>query len=159
MSGVLVRLVPAFVLAFALDWYTKQWAERVLALYEPVPVVGQGVRLTLGYNSGVAFGMFTNGGLWLALASGAVLVGVVVWLLHTVRAGGASPALAWPAGLLLGGGGANLLDRLDDGRVTDFIDVGLGSLRWPTFNLADACIVAALPALLLVNGRNAKTGE
>ncbi|CAM9923671.1 unnamed protein product, partial [Chrysoparadoxa australica] len=44
-------------------------------------------------------------------------------------------------GLFLGGGIANLLDRLVDGRVTDFIDVGVHSLRWPTFNLADMFIV------------------
>lgn len=154
MRGVLVRLVPAFVLAFALDWYTKQWAEQALALYEPVPVVGQGIRLTLGYNSGVAFGMFANGGLWLALTSGVVLAGAVIWLLYSVRAGTASASLAWPVGLLLGGGVANLLDRLDDGRVTDFIDVGLGALRWPTFNIADACIVVAVAAFLFTGTRS-----
>lgn len=53
-------------------------------------------------------------------------------------------------GLLLGGGVANLLDRLPDGQVTDFIDVGLGALRWPTFNIADACIVAAVAAFLIL---------
>jgi len=74
MRNVLAHLVFGCGLAFALDWYTKQWAEQSLSLYEPVPFIGQGIRLTLGYNSGVAFGMFTNGGLWLALASSAVLV-------------------------------------------------------------------------------------
>ena len=151
MSGLLVRLVPAFALAFVFDWLTKGWAERTLSLYEPVPLIGQGIRLTLGYNSGVAFGMFANGGVWLALLTGLIMLGAVVWLIQAVRTGNAHPALAWPAGLLLGGGAANLLDRLGDGRVTDFIDVGLGAARWPTFNMADACIVVAVAAFLLTS--------
>lgn len=151
MTGILARLVPAFALAFVFDWLTKGWAERTLSLYEPVPLVGEGVRLTLGYNSGVAFGMFTNGGAWLALLTGLVMLGALGWLAQAVHTGGAHPALAWPAGLLLGGGVANLLDRLGDGRVTDFIDVGLGAARWPTFNMADACIVVAVAAFLLTS--------
>ena len=67
MIGVPARLVPTSVLVFGLDWLTKRWPEATLSLHEPVPLVGQGVRLTLGYNSGVAFGMFANGGLWLAV--------------------------------------------------------------------------------------------
>jgi signal peptidase II len=156
MTG-LARLVPAFVLAFVFDWFTKQWAEQSLVLYQPVPVVGQWIQLTLGYNSGVAFGLFAHGGVWLALASGAVLAGTVVWLLYTFRTGGAHSALAWPMGLLLGGGVANLLDRLPDGRVTDFIDIGLGVARWPTFNVADSCIVVAVATFLLLNTRKTLT--
>lgn len=157
MRNVLAHLVLGCGLAFALDWYTKQWAEQSLSLYEPVPLIGQGIRLTLGYNSGVAFGMFIDGGLWLALASSVVLVGALAWFLHTVRTGEAHKALAWPAGLLLGGGVANLLDRLLDGRVTDFIDIGLGAARWPTSNVADVCIVIAVAAFLLLNARKTET--
>jgi len=157
MRNVLAHFVLGCGLAFALDWRTKQWAEQSLSLYEPVPFIGQGIRLTLGYNSGVAFGMFPKGGLWLALASSAVLVGALVWFLHSVRTGGAHKAFAWPAGLLLGGGVANLLDRLLDGRVTDFIDIGLGAVRWPAFNVADACIVIAVAAFLLLNAQKTET--
>jgi len=58
---------------------------------------------------------------------------------------GAPVALA----LLAGGGTSNLLDRLlYDGRVTDFLNVGIGSLRTGIFNLADMAIMAG--ALLLV---------
>ena len=51
-------------------------------------------------------------------------------------------------GLVLGGGTANLVDRFPDGRVTDFIDVGLGLHRWPTFNLADVFILTGVGLLL-----------
>jgi len=53
--------------------------------------------------------------------------------------------------LLLGGAIANFGDRLLDGRVTDFLDVGLGITRWPTFNLADSFIMLGIAWLLLLN--------
>jgi lipoprotein signal peptidase len=43
--------------------------------------------------------------------------------------------------LILGGNVGNLVDRIRLGAVTDFIDVGVGSLRWPTFNVADIAVV------------------
>jgi lipoprotein signal peptidase len=52
------------------------------------------------------------------------MAGALFWLVWAVRTGDVHPAFAWPGGLLLGGGFANLLDRLEDGRVTDFIDIG-----------------------------------
>jgi signal peptidase II len=51
-------------------------------------------------------------------------------------------------GLVLGGTLGNLLDRIRLGYVTDFISVGIGSLRWPTWNVADASIVVGILALV-----------
>jgi signal peptidase II len=57
-------------------------------------------------------------------------------------------------GLVAGGGISNLLDRLFyDGRVTDFLNVGIGSFRTGIFNLADMAILAG--ALLLILKRYA----
>jgi signal peptidase II len=49
-------------------------------------------------------------------------------------------------GLIIGGAFANILDRFDDGFVTDFIDVGW----WPSFNVADSCITVGVGLLLVV---------
>jgi signal peptidase II len=55
--------------------------------------------------------------------------------------------LVWlPTGLLLGGAAGNLIDRLHQGYVTDFIDPVL----WPAFNLADTCITLGVVSLLYV---------
>jgi signal peptidase II len=51
----------------------------------------------------------------------------------------------------LGGAIANFADRLIDGRVTDFLDVGVGAARWPTFNLADSFIIVGMAWLLLIS--------
>jgi len=50
--------------------------------------------------------------------------------------------------LILGGAIGNLIDRILLGAVTDFIDLGIGTLRWPVFNLADAAVTIGMITLL-----------
>lgn len=147
------RLLPAFLVALALDWLTKTWAEQALASGEPVPVIGSLARLTLGYNTGVAFGLFANGGPWPLVVTGLIIVALVIWLPRSLHAGELPRSAAWPAGTILGGAFANFADRLPDGRVTDFLDLGLGATRWPTFNLADSFIVLGMALLLFISLR------
>jgi len=74
-----------------------------------------------------------------------VVVGVVIYL------GLRSPDRWFGIGLgmILGGGvGNNLIDRVRFGSVVDFIDMGIGSTRWYTYNLADAFAVAGVIMLL-----------
>jgi signal peptidase II len=52
-------------------------------------------------------------------------------------------------GLLAGGAIGNLIDRLAFGYVLDFIDIGVGSLRFWTFNIADAGISLGIVILLV----------
>lgn len=143
-----LRLFTALLIPLALDSLTKLWAEQALRLHDALPVVGDFFRLTLGYNTGVAFGLFANGGPWPLAITGLIIAGMAVWFSHALRAGNFTPGTAWPIGFILGGAIANFADRLPDGRVTDFLDVGIGATRWPTFNLADSFIVLGLALLL-----------
>lgn len=145
----LFHVLVALTIALAVDWLTKTWAEQILPLNTPVPFIGEFFRLTLSYNTGIAFGMFANGGLWPLIVTGLIIAGLVVWLANAVRAEELPRLAAWPVGLILGGAIANFLDRLPDPQVTDFLDVGFGPTRWPTFNLADSFIVLGVVLLLL----------
>lgn len=106
-------------------------------------VIGPGwARLRVVRNSGFAFGM---GASW----SDGMVLGVTVIVVLGVgvaafRGGLMGPV---PAGLILGGALANVLDRAVDGSVVDLIDIG----PWPTFNLADTFIVIGM-GLLAVGG-------
>jgi signal peptidase II len=51
--------------------------------------------------------------------------------------------------LVLGGAAGNLFDRILWGRVTDFLEFYIGSWHWPTFNVADSCVVVGSGLLLL----------
>ncbi|WP_448073918.1 signal peptidase II [Georgenia yuyongxinii] len=138
-AGATIRRVTAIAATalpvLAADAATKAWARTELA---DAPVQAGWLDLRLGYNSGVAFGIGAGAPGWLVLALTGAMVAVLAVVALRMR-----PPVA--AGLVLGGGLANLLDRAGDGTVTDFLSVGW----WPTFNLADAAIVAGAAWLLL----------
>lgn len=103
-------------------------------------------------NNGIAFGLFEHGGLVLAAVTAAALALLLVYFarhLHT--------PLAWlPTGLLLGGAAGNILDRVRDGAVTDFIKLP----AWPAFNLADVSITVGVLALLwVIEGASRDSGD
>jgi signal peptidase II len=130
-----------------LDASTKWWVRSALFLGDSVPVFGDWVRLTYVLNPGAAFGIEVGG--WsrpvftvLALVAIGVIL-AVLWQTPDEERGRL-------AALALVGGGAtgNLVDRVGGGAVVDFLDVGVGPLRWPVFNLADVGVTTG--ALLLV---------
>lgn len=137
-------------LALTADLVCKWWVEQALVPYQPVPVFGSFARLMLGYNTGVAFSMFTDGGVVLLTAIAVLIVTLGVWSLRALALGTLPSRTARPIGLVLGGGLGNFVDRVPDGRVTDFLDIGIGSVRWPTFNTADVWIVVGIALLLLL---------
>lgn len=128
----------------------RLWAERSLDFGEPVPLIGDVFLLSRGENAGVAFGLLGGSPLvpWLAVLALVAFALILARPLVGSRAGGVA------LGLILGGGISNLLDRVGDGRVTDYLDVGLGSWRWPTFNLPDTAIVAGVVLVLWLLARN-----
>jgi signal peptidase II len=128
-------------LVMGVDGLTKVRAENALEVYNPVPVAGQLFQLRLGYNTGVAFGLFANGGVWPLVFTSILIVGMLVGVVLMIGNGEIPSRAEWPIALLLGGAIANFIDRFPDGRVTDFLDVGFGISRWPTFNMADTAIV------------------
>jgi signal peptidase II len=127
-----------------LDQLTKAWLTSFLAPGELVSVVGDYVRLVHGQNSGALFGLFKDS----ALLFGVVSVAVIALIVAYHARSGRSVYLSITLGLLLGGAIGNLLDRLRLGYVVDFVDVGLGSVRFYTFNVADSAISLSIVLLL-----------
>jgi len=135
-----------------LDFVTKAWAVANLApRHFPHPVLGDFFRFTLAYNPGAAFGMHLGpGSRW--IFAGLSVVIVVVLMRATASLTRTSRLAAVGVPIVIGGAIGNLLDRIRirDG-VVDFIDIGIGAVRFWTFNLADtavtigaACLVIAL---------------
>jgi signal peptidase II len=126
------------------DQLTKAWLTSFLAPGESVDVIGDLVRLVHGQNNGGLFGLFSGQALPFAVVS---LVVVALIVAYHARSG-RNPYLSVTLGLLLGGALGNLVDRVRLGYVVDFVDAGLGDLRWYTFNVADAAISVAILLLL-----------
>jgi signal peptidase II len=129
-----------------LDQLTKAWLVSHFLPGQVAEVVGDTVRLVFGQNSGALFGLFRDQALLFGLASLGVVGLIVGYHGYSSRSLYLSVAL----GFLLGGALGNLIDRLRLGYVVDFVDVGFGSLRFYTFNAADAAISTAIVLLLAV---------
>ena len=128
------------------DQVTKDWLRSLLEPRQSVEVFGDWVRLVHAQNAGGLFGLFQGQVSVFALVS-IVVVGLLI--AYHARAGD-SRYTSITLGLLLGGAIGNLTDRLRLGYVVDFVDLGIGDLRWYTFNVADTAISFAL--LLLIAG-------
>jgi signal peptidase II len=103
----------------------------------PRELVGDSLRLTLVYNPGAAFGLYLGAfSRWIFLLLTIVALVVVARLYRSTLLHERWRALA--LGLVSGGAMGNLINRAWSARgVVDFIDVGVGGWRWPTFNVAD----------------------
>jgi signal peptidase II len=148
------------VMVFVLDQLTKAWLVANVSPGEVVEIFGDYVRLIFSQNSGALFGLFRDNALVFGIVS-LVVVGLIIG--YHARAG-RSLYLSLALGLLLGGAIGNLADRLRLGYVVDFVDIGLGSLRFFTFNVGDSAIslailmliaAALVPALSAIGDRSA----
>lgn len=129
-----------------LDQASKAVVAGRLDIGESAAIVGNLLMVVHGQNTGALFGLLGRSAPLLAIVT-PIVVGAIVW--YQARAG-SSPLVALALGLLLGGAIGNLVDRIRLGYVLDWVDAGIGGLRFWTFNLADAAITIAILILLLV---------
>ncbi len=150
MAGSPRRLfVLAALATVALDLVTKLIAEATLLRTPGIPVVGDWFQLRLVYNQGAAFGLHVGPySRWIFFAVALVAVFVLARMSRSTPAADRFRQLA--LGLVAGGAAGNLIDRIRSGRgVVDFLDVGIGSYRWPTFNVADIAVSCGAIALAI----------
>lgn len=138
-------------LIVVLDIWTKGLASDALSLYRPHEVTPW-LNLTLAHNYGAAFSFLSSAGGWqrwffTVLASAVTLV-LILWLLKLPPA---DKLTGLALSLVIGGAIGNLIDRIQNGYVVDFIDVYYRDAHWPAFNLADSAITCGV-ILLLVSG-------
>lgn len=133
----------------ALDFVTKLAAEAALLLTPGVPVIGDWFQLRLVYNQGAAFGLHVGPySRWIFFTVALVAVFVLARMSRSSPPGDRFRQLA--LGLVAGGAIGNLIDRVRSARgVVDFLDVGIGALRWPTFNFADIAVSCGAIALAI----------
>ena len=135
------RAAVVALIVVAADQATKALVRANVELGERDGVF-PGIELVHVRNRGVAFGLFSDGGLVLVVIGVASVVALLAFFAtHSRR-----PLVWLPTGLLLGGAAGNLIDRTRQGFVTDFIDLPL----WPAFNIADTCITIGVLSLLYV---------
>lgn len=129
-----------------LDQWTKQLVKTSLELYTyyaPIPALKNFFRITHVTNTGMAFGLFPSGSFLFTLLAPIVSIAIIVYN-QKLELG--NPLLRLALGLQLGGALGNLIDRLTQGYVTDFMDFG----PWPVWNIADLAVVTGTALLAFV---------
>jgi signal peptidase II len=139
-TGLLIALGLALAI-FILDQGLKAVVEGSMPPGESIPVIPGFLSITHIRNDGGAFGILGGSQLVLLLGS-IVAVGVVLWMLFSEQS---SRLTTLGCGLILGGAAGNLLDRLTNAEVTDYVHFSF----WYVFNAADAAITVGVAALLL----------
>lgn len=133
------------------DAFTKLLAvDRLAPVHTPHPVIGEWLRWTLVYNPGAAFGLHLGPwSRWIFIVLTFVALGVL-WSMYRQSVPAARVKVVALA-TIAGGAIGNLVDRVRSSRgVVDFIDVGVGDWRWPTFNIADIAVSCGAIVLAVI---------
>lgn len=130
---------PVFLLVVAVDFFTKSLASR---MDEGVPreLHTGWARLTLVHNQGAAFGLYVGEhSRWIFMVLTIIALVILARLYTATRNGDIIRSVS--LALVCGGAVGNLIDRIASAKgVIDFIDIGVGDSRWPTFNVADMAV-------------------
>jgi signal peptidase II len=146
----LKRLLVPVLIIVVLDRWTKSWATETLAMSMPRPYWNDFFRLQYALNEGAFLSLGAELPDHLRYWVLAIVpVAVLLYLFyHALRAEGLGHWAQMAFGLILGGGGSNIYDRIAHGHVVDFMNMGIGSIRTGIFNFADVAIMLGLAILL-----------
>jgi signal peptidase II len=151
MTPKLRFFLICFAIAYPLDQLTKRWIVEAFYYGESLVVIPGFFDLTHVRNPGGAFSMLAGASadwrLPFFLTAGAVAVALLLVFYRRLPARARLSAAA--LGMILGGALGNLTDRVVYGEVIDWLDVHLGAYTWPTFNVADSCVVVGVAVLIL----------
>jgi signal peptidase II len=143
-GGAWARAALVMAAVIALDQGTKALVRSGVAIGDRDGVF-PGVEIVHVRNEGVAFSRFSGGGTVVAIIVGAALLALVAYFVTHLD----KPLVWLPTGMLLGGALGNVIDRIRDGAVTDFMKLP----GWPAFNVADIAITFGVLVLLYVTER------
>jgi signal peptidase II len=135
------RAALVFAAVVAVDQVTKALVRSGMQRGEEDPIL-PALKLVHVRNEGVAFGIEAGGQtLVIVLIAFALTVLLLYFARHSAR-----PLMWLPVGLLLGGAVGNIIDRIHQGAVTDFLKLP----KWPAFNVADIAITFGVLTLIYV---------
>jgi signal peptidase II len=152
LKKIALLVTPIIIITVILDQWTKVLAERHINYLEVIPVIDGLFNLTLVYNKGAAFGIFSglpDGVRQLVLGTVTfIALCAIIYLLIFEYSKSRSGQFA--LSLILGGALGNAIDRVFRGKVVDFLDFYYGTYHWPAFNVADSAITCGATALIFM---------
>jgi signal peptidase II len=141
-----VQLAGISGLVVIADQLTKWAVIKLITLYDVIVIIPGFFNLVHVQNTGGAFGVFagqqnTFQSMMFVLVT-IVAICLILYLYKNTPA--EFPILSFGLSLIFGGAIGNMIDRIRFGRVTDFLDIYIGNLHWPAFNVADSAITVGM---------------
>lgn len=151
MNAKLRWFLGTLLIALPVDQITKRMVMADFYYGERLTVIPGFFDLTYVRNPGGAFSFFATGPVEIRMAFfvGTTIVAIGLLLVFYRRLTDDAVLSAAALGTILAGAIGNLIDRLAYGEVVDFLDFYIASYAWPTFNVADSCIVVGVGILIL----------
>lgn len=129
--------LPVAFAVWLFDFISKLWAEKTFSQLFQLNVLGEWLRFRLVYNTGGVFGIMPGNPFVFHVITGVALLLLFIYFLRSKEGELFNASMA----LVLGGALGNFTDRFFRHGVVDFIDMGIGIHRWPTYNVADIFIL------------------
>jgi len=142
-------LLITFIVLFAIilfDQYTKYLIKSSMNIGQSIKILGNFIRFTYVENTGIAFGIHLNN---TYVFTGLSLLASTILAVYLYKNREEHIFLKVSLAMILGGAFGNLIDRIFFGKVVDFLDIGIGGLRWWIFNVADSAVVVGMFFLII----------
>lgn len=137
--------VAIAALVVVLDQASKRIVLEAFRDRGPMDLIDGVLRIRLTTNTGAVMGILSGSRVLLISVT---IVSIAALIVFAYRMRYAPLPRRIFLGLILGGAFGNLIDRISTGEVVDFIDMGIGSYRWPTYNVADIAVTVGAVALI-----------
>ena len=141
-----MSLLGLIIAVVSLDLWSKWAIKSSLRLYQSKPIIQDFFHLTYVTNDGMAFGLSFPGGKFFLLSLILLLTAFIIGLLWKERDG--HPLVKYGLALILSGAIGNVVDRIINGSVVDFLDFMVGDYHWYVFNIADSCVTVGMGFVL-----------
>lgn len=141
-----IKLLVIFIIGtFLIDQISKILIVNFLTPFDPpVNVISSLLRFKLTYNPYGVFSISLGPNILYYVFS---IIGIFILIYIGLSLKDKTSVVVF--GIIIGGALGNIFDRLRLDYVIDFIDMGIGNLRWFTYNFADACITVGAIFLLM----------
>jgi signal peptidase II len=137
-----MSLLGLIIAVVSLDLWSKWAIKSSFKLYQSKPIIQDFFHLTYVTNDGMAFGLSFPGGKFFLLSLILLLTAFIIGFLWKERNG--HPLAKYGLALILSGAIGNLVDRIINGSVVDFLDFMIGNFHWYIFNVADSAVTVGM---------------
>ncbi len=147
MKKKLIILASIFIPVLILDQLLKSFINNGISLTGKITVINHYFNIAHIDNTGVAFGFMSGYSALFIIFLTSLIIGAITYFLFKAKID--SNLFIVSSSLIISGAFSNLLSRIFQGYVIDFLDFHIYAYHWPSFNLADSSVVVGTILLFI----------